>query len=468
MENEKLDSQLTTQTESGQRLTVIPAVVKGHWHKRRFYFQWVLLFIFLAIPWIEINEKPLLLFNVADRRFILFGIDLWATDAPLVFFVFAILAFGLFFATALWGRVWCGWACPQTVFIERVFRQIEILIEGNHLKRRKLQKQNWNFEKISKRFLKYSIFVVLAWIFSNSFLAYFVGKEHLFEMMGHSPYDNPESFAVMMVFFGGVLFDFVWFREQFCTIVCPYGRFQSVLMDTNSMLVAYDEKRGEPRGKLKRNEDNSAKGDCIDCNKCVTVCPTGIDIRNGTQMECIACTACIDACDDVMEKLKKPKGLIRYTSERELQGRKVQRFNVRSIVYSILLLLLSSALIYSLAGKKDVEFQLLRQQALPYQVVEKDSSKLIQNVVQIKVMNHSSNEHAVSFKLKNNETGIRMINPIPVYNLSPEKNINVSLILQIEDFKNVGKTVNIEVFEKEKFLQSISYQLKGPSAGVNE
>ena len=464
MENEKLDTQLTTQTEDGRRLSVYPAVVKGVWYQRRKIFQWLLLIVFLSIPWLEWNSRPLLQFNIVDRRFFLFGLDLWATDAPLIFFVFAILAFGLFFATALFGRVWCGWACPQTVFIERVFRQVEIWIEGNHIQRKKLAEQDWNWEKFFKRFSKYAIFSLLAWVVSNTFLAYFVGKDNLLEMMATSPSQNPTSFAVMMVFFGGVCFDFVWFREQFCTLVCPYGRFQSVLMDQNSLLVAYDEKRGEPRGKLQRQPTTSSQGDCIDCKKCVAVCPTGIDIRNGTQMECIACTACIDACDDVMEKIGKDKGLIRYSSERELQGRSTQKLNVRTIAYSVLLLGLVSALGYSLAQKSDLSFQVLRSQGLPYQILTTETGEKIQNVLQIKVLNQA--DVPIRFSLVGVDSGaaIDWIHPLPEYEIGAKKSMLVSVMLRFDPKQWQQRNTQLIIRSADKKeLERLEISLAAPS-----
>lgn len=467
MGDKHLDTQLTTQDESGKRLVVYPAVVKGLWHKRRMIFQWVLLFIFLAIPWMSWNGNPILLFNIPDRRFFIFGLNLWAHDAPLIFFILGIAAFGLFLVTALWGRVWCGWACPQTVFIERVFRQIEIWVEGSHIQRKKLAAQEMNAEKLTKKSIKWALYLSLAWLISNSFLAYFVGKERLFEMMAHNPSENPTSFAIMAFFFGGVLFDFVWFREQFCTLVCPYGRFQSVLMDRNSLVVAYDVKRGEPRGKLKKNDPNTDKGDCIDCNKCVAVCPTGIDIRNGTQMECIACTACIDACDDVMEKIKKPKGLISYTSERMLEGKKFLLVHPRTIGYTLILLFMFSGLSYSLYKKDDLQVNQLRHSSNPYELLKnKEGKTYLQNVVKLRVHNQSSQNYNLSIQMKENYPGLKLINPIPSYPAGANKSFELSVIIQTTNKDLLKKSLFLLISDLDhKYEKTIEVKLLGPSGG---
>lgn len=462
-----LDTKLTTQDESGKRLVVIPAVVKGYWYKRRFIFQWILLLLFLAIPWAEWNGNPLLQFNIPDRRFFVFGLNLWAHDAPLIFFVLGISAFGLFITTALFGRIWCGWACPQTVFIERIFRQIEIWTEGNHLQRKKLAKENWHFKKIIKKAIKWVLFLGSSWFISNSFLAYFTGKEKLFEMMAHSPAENPTSFAIMAFFFFGVLFDFVWFREQFCTLVCPYGRFQSVLMDGNSLLVAYDEKRGEPRNKLRKSKSEDIKGDCIDCGKCVNVCPTGIDIRNGTQMECIACTACIDACDDVMEKIGRPKGLISYTSERILEGKSYKLIHGRSIAYSLILVAMLAGFIISLSTKEDFQIQQLRHSSSPYELIKKPNKNVyLQNIVELRIHNQSESNYNLEFILPKSMEGVKLINPIPIYPAAAKKSFQISLLLQMDTSKFIGKSINVIALDKKNnFEKEIQVKILGPKGG---
>lgn len=351
----------------GVKRTIIPLEVKGYWAKRKVWLQWFLLVIFLVLPWIKINGNPIILLNIAERRFSFGGFLFFAHDAPLIFFIFAAAALALVLATALWGRVWCGYACPQTVFIERVYRQIETWIEGRAIARRKLLNQPFNLRTFSKKILKWILFFIVSSIFAHSFAAYFLGAEAITEMVQSPPSENWTSFLVVSFITTILLFDFGWFREQFCIIMCPYGRFQSVFMDEYSLSVIYDEKRGEPRKGLK---SELPAGDCVSCNRCVEVCPTGIDIRQGVQMECIACTACIDACDEIMEKVKKPKGLIRYDNEARSS---LNFFRPRILIFLSLLLLLSVSFILVLSNRNDLHVSLLRAKESPYQTLDNDT-----------------------------------------------------------------------------------------------
>ena len=288
------EDRLASLDKMGGRLFIYPAQVRGFFRKWRTVTQIILIAIFLLLPWIKIGGQQAVLLDLPGRKFALFGVTFWAHDAPMIFFVLAILTMSLALMTALWGRVWCGWACPQTVFIDGVFRRIEELIEGNHIERRKLDDAPMDAKKFFKRSLKWILFTAVTLVITHSFLAYFVGADRLVEMVQHKPAENWTNFLIILVTSGIILFDFAWFREQFCIIACPYGRFQSVLMGPRSKNVVYDYNRGEPRkGKAPKGEE----ADCVNCYRCVQVCPTGVDIRRGTQMECIACTACIDACD---------------------------------------------------------------------------------------------------------------------------------------------------------------------------
>lgn len=357
----------STMDETGKRVFVFPADVSGFWRHARTVVEVFLIIFFLALPWIKIGGHQALLLDIGNRRFSVFGLTFWSHDAPLIFFLLAFLTIGLAFITAVWGRIWCGWACPQTVFIDGVFRRFEYWIIGSHIQQRNLAKAPWTASKFFKLGFLWSLFLIVSLIIAHSFLAYFVGADRLVEMTQHNPGENWTIFVVMAFITAVILFDFGWFREQFCIIMCPYGRFQSVLMDDDSLTVSYDPVRGEPRrGAV---GEGQKEGDCIDCYKCVAVCPTGIDIRRGLQLECIACTACIDACDEVMEKIDKPKGLIRYATGSSLKGLATSWFRPRVAIYSVLLIAVVGSLIFSISRREDIDVTVLRAKDNPYQVV---------------------------------------------------------------------------------------------------
>ena len=341
------DERPASMDESGRRVFIFPAPVSGFWRRARNIVEILLIIFFLVLPWIKIGGHQALLLNIGDRQFSIFGLTFWAHDAPLIFFIVAFLAIGLAFITAVWGRIWCGWGCPQTVFIDGVFRRLEYWIIGSHVQQRNLAKAPWGIKKFFKLSVLWSLFLVASLIIAHSFLAYFVGADNLVEMTQHNPYENWTIFLIMGFITAVILFDFGWFREQFCIIMCPYGRFQSVLMDDDSLTVSYDPIRGEPRKGAAA--EGQKEGDCIDCYKCVAVCPTGIDIREGLQLECIGCTACIDACDEVMEKIEKPKGLIRYATGSSLKGIQSKFLKPRVAIYTVLLVAVVTALIFSIS-----------------------------------------------------------------------------------------------------------------------
>lgn len=354
-------SKLTSVDKHGDHINIIPAEVRGFYRKHRDCSQIVLLIIFLAIPWTTINGHQTVLLDIPNREFALFGVLFRSHDAPLLFFILGTLTIGLAFVTSIWGRVWCGWACPQTVFIDGVFRRIEQWVEGPYLKRRQLRDGPMTSEKFRKVTLKWFLFTVVSSLIAHSFMAYFVGAKELLAMTQNAPGDNFTYFAMVAFFTAVILFDFGWFREQFCVIMCPYGRIQSVLLDQKSLAVVYDVKRGEPRKGTQ--PPGQPAGDCVACNRCVQVCPTGIDIRNGLQMECIACTSCADACDEIMEKVKKPKGLIRYDT---LDGSKISLKKPRSLLYIIGIAVLILGLGYALATRESAHITIMRGTGLPY------------------------------------------------------------------------------------------------------
>ncbi|HPI40523.1 MAG TPA: cytochrome c oxidase accessory protein CcoG [Pseudobdellovibrionaceae bacterium] len=362
---------LTSVDEFGDRIGLIPAEVKGYWKKRRDIVQYILLFIFLALPWTTMNGHQTLLLNMPKREFAIFGSFFKAHDTPLVFFIFAGSAIGLAFITAIWGRIWCGWACPQTVFIEAVYRRIEQWVEGDYLTRRKMRDAPLTSAIFFKKSIKWFLFVVVSSLISHSFIAYFTGSKELVQMIQGSPQENWSYFLIVTFITAIILFDFAWFREQFCIIMCPYGRIQSVLLDQKSLGIYYDTQRGEPR--KGKTEPGQKAGDCVACNRCVQVCPTGIDIRNGLQLECIACTACIDACDDIMTKVGKPKGLIRYSP---LDGSTFKLFKPRLLIYIVLLVAIVAGFSYKMSKRADTAFTLMKGGAeAPYSMVKNDQQE---------------------------------------------------------------------------------------------
>lgn len=395
--------------ERGSRRRLYPAEVSGVWRKRRTLVQLVLIAVFLILPWIKIGGHPLVLFDLVNSRFHLFGLHLWAHDVPMAFFVLGLATVGLALATALVGRVWCGWACPQTVFIDGVFRRIEVWLEGSHLKRRELDQAPWSTRKVFIKTTKWFLFSAFTLVLTHSFLAYFVGGDRLIEMVQQPPAQNWGNFVFVFATAGVLLFDLAWFREQFCMIVCPYGRIQSVLFDRDTLTVQYDAARGEPRrgSATSSNEKASSnamssssansisgeksiagerRGDCVGCQRCVNVCPTGIDIRNGIQMECIACTACIDACDEIMLKVKKPVGLIRYKSSAE---RKTRFFRSRVLLYSAVLLVMLIGLVVSVGSRRAVDVVVLRAIGTPFFEMTEESGEFVVNSYRLHLHNHT-------------------------------------------------------------------------------
>ncbi|MEZ5305299.1 MAG: cytochrome c oxidase accessory protein CcoG, partial [Verrucomicrobiales bacterium] len=358
-----LDS-VTTINDDGSRLFLHPADVSGRFTFFRRVFGALLLLIYVSLPWIYINGNPAVFLDVAERRFHLFGLTFLAKDLYLSFFVISGLGFTLFYVTALFGRLWCGWACPYTVFLEHVFRRIERWIEGDAPARRKLDAAPWTPQKIAKRVAKHAAFFLCATLIAHIFLSYFVSLKALYGFMHESPFNHLGAFGVVAFLSIVLYFCFSWFREQFCIILCPYGRIQSALTDEHTVVIGYDGKRGEPRGKA----SNPDAGDCIDCHRCVNVCPTGIDIRNGLQLECIGCAACIDACDDVMAKLKRPKGLIRYDSETALEGGKTRWLRPRVFLYTFFLAAGAVAMMFAVNSIHSTQATLTRMRGQPHYV----------------------------------------------------------------------------------------------------
>lgn len=389
---------LTAVNDDGSRNIIHPADVAGKFTLWRQVSAYGLIVIYAALPWIKIGGYPAVFLDTDAMRFHFVGMTFASQDLWLAFFLITGLGFGLFYVTALLGRIWCGWACPQTVFLEHVYRRVERWIEGDAIKRRKLDKSGWGVERIWKRGLKHALFVGLSLALAHMFMAYFVSIPGLWGMMQEAPAQNWKVFVFVFAFAAALYFNFAWFREQLCIVICPYGRLQSALIDEHSVVIGYDEKRGEPRGKA---SDPDA-GDCIDCKRCVQVCPTGIDIRQGLQLECIGCSACIDACDTVMDKIKRPRGLVRYDSMEGLEGRKTKFVRPRMILYTILLLIGAAVLLFSLRGLGDATITAWRAPGSSYFVDE----EVVRNQFMVRVTNTSNDSAVYSLRVVHEQGGV--------------------------------------------------------------
>ncbi|MGY3793835.1 cytochrome c oxidase accessory protein CcoG [Aquimarina sp. 433] len=410
--NEKFRDSIATVNAEGKRAWVYPKKPSGKFYKYRKWVSYGLLIFLFSAPFIKINGNQFLLFNVLERRFNIFGAPFWPQDFHLfvISMIIGVIFITLF--TVAFGRLFCGWVCPQTIFMEMVFRRIEYWIEGDRGKQIRLDKQVWNAEKIRKRIAKWIIFFIISFLIANVFLAYLIGSDQLLQYIIDGPLKHVSTLVSLLIFTAVFYFVFAWFREQVCIIACPYGRLQGVLLDSKSIVVAYDYKRGEKetgRAKFKKNEDrpSTGKGDCIDCFQCVHVCPTGIDIRNGTQLECVNCTACIDACDHIMESVNLPKGLIRYASEENIAKKAKFEFTSRLKGYTGVLLILTGVLTGMLFLRNDVEANILR---LPGQLYERKENNMISNVFTYKLVNKTTEDIIdVHFELLSHQGKIEQV-----------------------------------------------------------
>ncbi len=414
--------------EDGSRNTIHPADVKGRYQIRKKIIWTILIAIYVAIPWIDINGNPAVLFDIPGRNFFLFGATFNAQDFYLAYFVLTGIGFSLFIVSALFGRIWCGYSCPHTVFLDGVYRRIERFFDGNATQRKKLQAMPWNAQKIARRGAKWLSFLVVSAVLSHTFLSYFMPVEEVLAAVTHSPAAHPVAFTFIVIFTAIIYFNFTWFREQLCIVICPYGRLQGVLYDRDTINVTYDTNRGEPRGRYTKSREADERGDCIDCQRCIAVCPTGIDIRNGTQLECIGCANCIDACDEVMEKVGQPVGLIRYDSQRAVEEGARRFLRPRVFFYAFLLLLGATVLSVAAYRRTPFESNLVRQQGSPYVVVE--GSGAVRNPFFVHLVNKQPREH--TFLLEPVEqAGVTFTVPIREVKLASTTDQSVPIFVEV-------------------------------------
>jgi cytochrome c oxidase accessory protein FixG len=464
-DTETYRDKVSTIDDEGNRIWVYPKKPKGSYTRAREILALFLLIFLFGAPFIKINDYPFLLFDILNRKFIIFGLVFWPQDFHL--FVLATLSLIVFIVlfTVVLGRLWCGWACPQTIFMEMVFRKIEYWIEGDARNQIALKKAPWTTQKVFKKTLKHTLFYIISFFIGNTFLAYIIGVDELLKIMTDPPSEHIAGLFFMIIFstvFYGV---FAFFREQVCTMVCPYGRLQGVLLDPNSIVVAYDFKRGEPKQKFNRKQDRKNLGDCVDCKQCVEVCPTGIDIRNGTQLECINCTACIDACNSVMQKLRWPTGLIRYTSYNGiLEGVKL-RFTPRIAGYASILLALLIVTTFFLFGRSPVETTILRTPGLLYQ--ETDGGN-IANLYNLKIVNKTHDDRAIELKLKSPKGTIKLVGGdllVPAGGLFESA---FFVEIPVEHIFVAQQSIYIDVFSGSELIDEIRSSFIGPAPGKKE
>jgi cytochrome c oxidase accessory protein FixG len=462
---EEFREHIATVDKEGKRLWMYPKKPSGRLHRWRIVVTVILLSLLFAGPIIKVHGQPLFLFNIFERKFILFGQVFWPQDFVLLaitliaFFVFVILF------TVVFGRIWCGWMCPQTLFMEMVFRKIEYWIEGDAPSQKRLNASPLTVEKFFKKSGKQIIFLAISVLIAHTLMAYLIGFDNTIEIIRSSPAENWAGFigltSFTMIFYGV----FAVFREQACVVVCPYGRLQGVLLGKDSIVVAYDWLRGEPRGKIHKDASSEIKkGDCIDCKLCVHVCPTGIDIRNGTQLECVNCTACIDACDDVMVKIGKPKGLIRFASFNSIQDKVLKLFSPRVIAYSFVLIALLSLLGFTLFTRTDVETTVFK---IPGTLYQRTEDGFITNLYNIEFVNKTFDN--ISLQLKAESPTSAAINRVDGNTIDvPAEGLMKGIFfikIPVEEIKGVRTVVVVGVYEEGELIETVKVKFIGPMSG---
>jgi len=449
---------LSTLNVDGTRRWIRPKVEHGRYWRRRVAVAWALIVVFTALPYVRIGGKPAILLDIAHRRFTVLGTTFMPTETMLLMLLLVGIVVSIFLLTALFGRVWCGWACPQTVYMEFLYRPIELWLEGGRSGQLRRDREGGGW----RRAIKYPIFLLISAFLAHTFLAYFVGIDQLVQWVRSSPARHPAAFATMALTTGLMFLDFAWFREQMCTVVCPYGRIQSMLLDKSSLIVGYDRRRGEPRGKAgqRRREPERRFGDCIDCGACVLACPTGIDIRNGLQMECIHCTQCVDACDRVMERIGRPRGLVRYGTQESFAGGRPRWLRPRTVFYPLILAVVFGLLGLSLARRASADVWVLRGIGEPYTTLEDGR---IANQLRVKIANRSDEPRAYRIDVLGVEDA-EVVAPENPLSVGPGQTGTSVLFIETppDVFDHGKREIRLRISDGVDFEREVAYRLLGP------
>ncbi|NND76640.1 MAG: cytochrome c oxidase accessory protein CcoG [Flavobacteriales bacterium] len=460
-DNESFRDAISTVDESGKRIWIYPKKPTGKFYDYRKWVSYFLLALLFLGPYIKIGGNPMFMFNVIERKFSILGQIFWPQDLHIFAMGMIVIILFITLFTVVFGRLFCGWVCPQTIFMEMVFRRIEYWIEGDWKQQQRLNKAPWNGEKIVKKVSKQAIFWVISFLIANTFLAYIIGYEELFKIIGDNPMDHLGGLFAIVIFTTIFYLVFSMFREQVCTVVCPYGRLQSVLLDNKSLVVAYDYKRGEGRAKFRKGENraDAGKGDCIDCNQCVNVCPTGIDIRNGTQLECVNCTACMDACDYMMENVGLEKGLIRIESIDGIENNTKFKITTRVAAYIGVLTLLVGLLTAVLLTRSDFEATILRSRGTLFQKMENGAYS---NIYDINLVNKTNLELPVEIRLLKGNGDIQLVGDDIVLKSQDEAKGKFLIIIDKENIDKRKLDLVVGVYSDDKLIEKVKTTFIGP------